>query len=268
MADSIRAITPDAYADKAWRRYSDYRFAAGAAVVSLAGAEVSAAALELPLGFVADGETVGLVAVLGLGNGNNLFVRPDGHWAGRYVPATLRSHPFRLARGEGDALTLCFDEASGLLAEKGAGEAFFEADGSPSPAIQQILEFAAKVSRGQDAVNAAAALLARHNVLEPWPLKIKDGDAERDLTGLLRVNEAALGALDDAAFLALRQGGALALAYAQLLSMPNINLLGRLAQAHADYLKNQALTAAEQKAMFQATGAGDDAIDWDKVFAE
>ena len=57
--------------------------------------------------------------------------------------------------------------------------------------------------------------------------------------GLFRLNEAALNALDDAAFLKIRKAGALPLAYLQLLSMDQMPVFERLnlaqkqlAQAH------------------------------------
>ena len=49
---------------------------------------------------------------------HNLFVGPDGHWLGGYVPASLRSYPFRVLGSEGSGqLALCVDEDSGLVVE-------------------------------------------------------------------------------------------------------------------------------------------------------
>ncbi|AWN35778.1 hypothetical protein DK427_08480 [Methylobacterium radiodurans] len=61
----------------------------------------------------------------------------------------------------------------------------------------------------------------------------QDEEGPRQVNGLHRISEAALNRLDDRAFGAVRQGGALAVAYAQLLSMGNSVDLGKLAQARA-----------------------------------
>ena len=50
------------------------------------------------------------------------------------------------------------------------------------------------------------------------------------MTGLLRIDEVRLNALDDASFLALRSAGALAIAYSQMLSMRRIAVFETLAK--------------------------------------
>jgi hypothetical protein len=64
-------------------------------------------------------------------------------------------------------------------------------------------------------------------------LTIRDGDQEKPVTGLFRIDEARLNALDDEGFLKLRKAGGLSIAYAQLLSMNNIQMLAQLAEARA-----------------------------------
>jgi len=268
---AINPVTREAYGARSWRRFSDYRFAATATVIRLAGTEISHAALAMPLAFAPVDGKPALVAILGFRQGQNLFVGPDGRWLGRYVPAAFRSWPFRLLKGSDGRATLGFDEASGLLAAPREGEAFFEENGEPSEALKQTLDFLANVSRSQDAADAASALLTQHGLLRPWPLKVKDGDQERPVNGLQCVDEAALGALSGEALLALSKGGALALAYAQLLSMANISILGQLAAAHAGAAQQAQARAANgngdlTKLFKPAEGQG--MIDWKKLLDE
>ncbi|CAM5507503.1 hypothetical protein ATER59S_03776 [Aquamicrobium terrae] len=265
---AINPVTREAYGARSWLRFSDYRFAASVTLIRLAGAEISHAALAMPLAFAQGEGKPAIAALLGFAQGQNLFVAPNGRWAGRYVPAAFRGWPFRLLKASDGQATLCFDEASGLLAGPGEGEAFFGPDGQPSEAIRQMLEFLGQVSRSQDAADAACALLAQHGLLEPWPLKVRDGERERAVGGLLRVNEAALNTLSADALLALRSGGALALAYAQLLSMGNVSLLGQLAAAHAG-AASQAQAAhpngnGDLTKLFKADD-GHGMIDWKKL---
>src|SRR3954465_962921 len=121
------AVTRERHASKAWRRYTSYAFAAGDAALPLVASELAQAVMTMPVAFVKQDGRFVLMAVLSLTPGRNLFVAPDGRWLGEYVPALLRSHPFRLLRPESAAESiLCVDEHSALVVDAGQGEAFFD----------------------------------------------------------------------------------------------------------------------------------------------
>jgi hypothetical protein len=63
-------------------------------------------------------------------------------------------------------------------------------------------------------------------------LIIKDEAQEKPVTGLYRVDETRLNALDDQTFLKIRKAETLPIKYAQLMSMANIQMLVQLAKAH------------------------------------
>src|SRR5690606_15378940 len=146
------------------------------------------------------------------------------------------------------------------------GEALFNDDATPTDAVQQVMQFLVQTTKGQEALSQAATALSQAGVLEPWPIKIKDGDKERDVTGLLRVNEQALNGLDDEAFLALRKVGGLQVAYAQLLSSANIGVLAQLEQAHEAIRQRQDAATADHQRQFQPNGSDNGTIDWSRIF--
>ncbi len=76
------------------------------------------------------------------------------------------------------------------------------------------------------------APLAEADVISEWPLKIQDGDQEKSVTGLYRIDEEKLNTLEDEKFLKIRKAGALPIAYAQLFSMGNIQNFLQLAKTH------------------------------------
>lgn len=236
MAQSpqLTAITAENFSGKAWRRYTGYAFAAGETLIPLVVAELAQAVPAMPLGFVQSGEGFQLVAVTALQPGANLFVAPDGRWLGAYVPAALRGYPFRLVKPQDRAdSVLCIDEASGLVVEAGQGETFFDEDAQPSKALRDVLELLSQVERSRMATQAAVDVLVAASLVQPWPLSIKQGDQNVPVTGLYRIDEAALNALDNEAFLTLRRSGALPVAYAQLISMNQLGVLQQLAQIQA-----------------------------------
>jgi hypothetical protein len=227
--------------------------------VPLVGAELPKAAMSLPIAFVQQEERSIPVAVLGIEPTTSLFVAPDGRWLGTYIPSALRSHPFVLARSEGDNRILCMDEESGLLTEAGQGEPFFDGAGEPAAGLKQVLEFLQQVDRNREQTSLVCQVLARLELIQPWPIQLKAGETERQIQGLCRIDEAALNQLSDEAFLELRRVGALPLVYCQLLSMQHIALLGRLLDLGA----NAGRSASKVSAPFSLEDQDVLKFDWD-----
>jgi hypothetical protein len=241
-----RPITTDNHADRRWQRHSGYAFTAKDAIAPLVVQELQKAILSLPIAFVPQAESYLLVAVLGLADGKNLYFAPDGRWVGGYVPAAFRGYPFALANTEDGQQVLCIDEDSGLIGTE--GEAFFNEDGTPSQAVSDVLNFLSQVGNNRIATQRLCGLLQKHQLFQPWPIKVHGEAGEQIVKGLYRIDEAALNQLPAEAFMELRDSGALVLAYCQLLSMQHLPLLGQLAQLHAQ---------AEQKAALPTTPSGE-----------
>lgn len=250
MIKSPVPVVPERHAGKRWLPNRSMAFAAAEAAIPLVAAEMPKAALAMPVAFVMQGGEALPVALVGLETGRNLFVLPDGRWLGEYVPAMLRGYPFVLGRpSDGGEPMLCFDEGSGLIADEHsvaavAGELFFAPEGGPSPALSGIIDFMRQVENSRVATARACAALMRHGLLVPWDLRVRNGAEEQAVTGLHRVDEAALNRLPDEAFLELRAAGALGVAYAHLLSQGKVGVLGQLAGLHARAAAQQAPAAA------------------------
>ncbi|SFV26764.1 SapC protein [Devosia crocina] len=265
MSD-IQPLRHSVHGSKRWLANADYRFAADVLMVPVALEELAAASVSLPLAF-AKGPTTSLIALTGLQQGKNVFVGPDGRWLGDYMPAVLRGFPFKLLPATEGKWALGFDHASGLIASGVEGEAFFTSEGKPTDAVQKTFNFLIRINSGLEQATKAVAMLSQHELLEPWPLKLKDGDIEIPVAGLLRVSETKLAALDAETFASLRSDGVLALAYAQLLSMANIDKLGKLARLQAHHAAQHALQADQVKSMFSAD-KHEDEIDWDAMLKD
>ncbi|MFD1252827.1 SapC [Devosia equisanguinis] len=263
MHSEIRPVRLATHRELAWKPSSGYAFASTSNVTQIAGEELGLMATQYVLGVI-DGEIPSMVALLSLTPGTNLFVGPDGRWLGDYVPAVMRSYPFKLIPAESGEFALAFDEGSGLLASAGEAEAFFDDQERPTERVSKILQFLVNLHRGIRTTNEAIGRLKERGLLEPWPLVIQDGENKVPINGLLRVSESALTQLDAVSFAALREGGTLAVAYAQLISMANLAKLGRLANAHAQYAERSRSQHEDVASMFASAKADDD-IDWDEV---
>ena len=92
------------------------------------------------------------------------------------------------------------------------------------------MNFLTQVEKSRMATNNMVKALAEAEVIREWPLKIKVGEETRNVSGLFCIDEQKLNSLEDEQFLTLRKAGALPLAYAQLMSMDNIQILEKLNQ--------------------------------------
>jgi hypothetical protein len=243
-------VTAERHASRWWHAPSSYSWAARDAVVPLVGSELARAALHLPVAFMRQHDAMAPFAVVGLEAGVSLFIAHDGTWTGGYVPAALRCRPFALVPTEDGRRVLCIDEQAGRVgADKGgSGQPFFSDEGKISPALQQFMDFLSSVESSRELTLKSSAALDHCGVLVPWEITIQTDSGMRRVDGLFRVDEEKLGQLDDQAFLELRKTGALALAYAQLLSAANLQLLGQRASARL---------AALQQPMTPVTASGD-----------
>ncbi|WP_151704841.1 SapC family protein [Nitrincola alkalilacustris] len=236
------AVSKVEHLNKCWNRYADYQFAAGDAVAPLVVAEMSRAAVHLPIAFIAQGEEFVPVALQGLAPGKNLLVAPDGRWLAGYTPSLYRSYPFQLATAEDGQMVLCVDQDSGLVVDGTEGEPFFEGD-APSKSVSDVLEFLKQTHASRLATSRICQVLQKHDLFEPWPITLKDGDKEQKVEGLFRINETVLSALSPDALAEVRDAGALVITYCQLLSMQHLNMLAELARvrSHADITRDEEL---------------------------
>jgi hypothetical protein len=247
-------VSRDRHIAKAYLGAKGYSVAATEAIIPLVAAELPKAVLSMPVAFMEQDGRFRLVAVLSLQPGQNLYVGPDGRWLGAYIPAALRGRPFALLQQEASAKgILCVDEASGLVVDAGTpgAEPFFAEDGTPTAALRQVLDFLSQVEANRTAGDRAMAALAAAGVIGPWQLGAETPAGRKTITGLHRIDEARLNALDEAAFLGLRASGALALAYAQLLSTGQLSTFQSLAQLQARLAQAQ----AQQQSVFEKSFA-------------
>lgn len=223
----------------------DMRWVSGLISVAIAAAEMPSAAVEFPCVMTRGTDGGGrLLAITGLEHGRNLFVDAQGHWSGNYLPAVLRTWPFRL-------LTEVDDEGARLVAvhrpalSVSQGDALFDEHGKEAPWVQAVLrelvalDAAATTTAEQVAALDAAGLLHERTLQAMLP-----GGRQMELTGFLSVDETKLNALTPAQAGELHRQGALSLAYLHLLSLRRFRPLMERAAAQ----EPEALAAAEARA--------------------
>jgi SapC len=251
------AITREHFSSKAWKRNASYLFARPLNTVPVVLAELGKLLPAIPIGFLQAGESFQLVAITALLPDSNFWVAPDGRWLGEYIPAVLRTYPFGLVTPEGRSeAILCVDESSALVVEKGKEEgesSFFDESGAPSQPINDILNFLSTIEQNRVATAIAVDALRSAGLIQPWALSTLHEGKSVAVSGLFRVDEVALNALDAGLLGALRNTGALVLAYAQIFSLGQVGLFDKFKTLQAQLIA-QAVSAAQPKNSAQRPG--------------
>lgn len=212
-----------------------YAFARNTNAVPLMTVEFAKAAAHYPIVFVQTGGQVVPVALLGLAERQNLFIRPDGQWDDAYIPAFVRRYPFIFAGDPGgERLTVCIDESFAGCNRDGVGDALFDAQ-APTPYLQRVLSFLAEYQLQYQATVALTGELRARSLLEPVRADVRlAGGHASSLGGFMTVARARLMQLEgDVAADMLRKGWLEAL-YLHLFSLERLGDLVTRMERHDD----------------------------------
>ncbi|MBO9707099.1 MAG: SapC family protein [Caulobacter sp.] len=201
-----------------------YSFAIAGTAVPVAVTEFAPSALSYPIIFAGD-ERVPL-AVMGLNNGENLFVQADGGFEpGAYIPAYIRRYPFVLANDDAqDRMIVCIDRASDLLSEAGETR-LFDDKGEPTEYTQNCIKFCDDFETERRRTDSFVQLLKDNDLFElkraTFTPQNADGSAGETQTvaEYYGVSEEKLNALSAEKTKELQASGALAQIYAHLVSL-------------------------------------------------
>lgn len=197
-----------------------YAFAASVRAVPVTLPEIWAAHKDYPIVFT-NLETPFPVAVVGVLEDRNLFMR-DGHWeAGRYVPAYLRCHPFAFAAEKDGRVAVAIDRAAATVSENPKYPFFV--DGKLAKETEDLMRFCAQYEAERartvefcEHLKALGLLAAQRATHKP------DGsDAEETLASYVSIDAEKLAALGDDAIIELHKAGRLPAAYLQVHSLEN-----------------------------------------------
>ena len=171
------------------------------------------------------GDNPAPLALLGLNEGQNLFVDAAGKWQeGAYVPAFVRRYPFMLAKLQPDSeeLSLCFDDSSGIVVADGP-EKLFEGT-EPSEVTKGILGFCEQFEQAVFRTRGFMEELAKLDLLIDGEVTIQQGDMKEPAVyrGFRMVAEEKLQNIRGDQARKMVQNGMLGLIYAHLFSLSQI----------------------------------------------
>ena len=214
----VVGVNPNLHADIRLDRAAGYGFAAGAQAVPLGLGEFEIAAQHYPIVFTT-GPSPAPVALLGLRQGENLFVQPDGTWRpNAYVPAYVRAFPFIFVDDPSGATTYVGMEPDAACLNVATGLKLFE-DGKPSAALNEAIGFCSTYRDNVTAAGVFARALDEAGLLaeEEATINFTAGGHAR-IRGFKLLPPDRLGLIADETFLDWRHRGWLGPIYAHLYS--------------------------------------------------
>jgi hypothetical protein len=226
--DKVRLPAPGATPD----------FCRSVNALALSFTEFNIAARDYPIVFAsADaGKSYAPVVVLGLADGQNLFVDAAGAWdVTTYLPAFVRRYPFCISRlrvqGEQrSAKVACVARAH--LDRRGVS--LFDAAGEPTPQWQAALRLIEGYENDLDATAQMCALFGDLGLFSPFTFQVMQDEAPGlTVQGMHRIDEQKLKALDPSAHKELVTRGLMGKIYAHIHSLENFARLYQRAVARA-----------------------------------
>ena len=201
-----------------------FGFAAKTNVVPLTVGEFAMAALSYPVIFA--GERYQPLAVMGIGQGTNLYVSEDGAFeVGAYIPAYIRRYPFVLANDQARGqLVVCIDRSSSLLGED-CELPLFDAQGEATDYTKNCIEFCNNFETEGRRTESFVNLLKELDLFEVRKAQMTptnpDGSVgePQPLAEFFAVSEEKLKALPADKLKELIDNGAVAQIYAHLTSL-------------------------------------------------
>lgn len=205
----------------------DYKFAHLVNAMPLTAVEFPNAVPEYAIVFTGTQEDKMMMpaAMLGLRNGENIFVSEDGSWQANYIPAFARRYPFVFsAKDEENTFTLCIDEEFSGCNQEGRGERLFDSEGEQTQYLQSIVEFVKEYQGHFQRTQIFCSKLKELDLLEPMQVSmtLKTGE-QISLSGLMAVNREKLKTLTGEQLVDLVQTNELELIYLHLQSLNNLS---------------------------------------------
>ncbi|MGE0682350.1 MAG: SapC family protein [Candidatus Binatia bacterium] len=202
-------------------RNAGYGFAAAAHVVPLGLEEVEVAALYYPI-LLTGGESPIPVALVGVREGQNLFVDRSGAWMpGQYVPAYLRAFPFLFVEDIEKGVRYVAIEAEAACLSTERGQPMFD-NGQPTPTLVEAISLSESLRNSLRQAAEWGKALEGVDMLDEREATIDFiGGEKARIGGFRTVDPKKFQALPNDTFLTWRHRGWLAPVYAHLLSGGN-----------------------------------------------
>jgi hypothetical protein len=236
---SLAPIQSNVHAELGMVERTNFPFAHGTNAIPITIDEFVVAQRYYPIVFTPQDNGAPL-ALVGLADGDNLFVDADGNWRqDTYIPAYVRRYPFLLARltPEAQDLSLCFDDSTALLSNSAEQKLF--AGTEPSELTKNVLQFCEQFEVAVQRTQAFMTELKELKLLQDTEANASINGQNLSFRGFKAVDEKALQEIRGDQARKLVKNGMLGLIYAHFFSLSNMQSLMALANAQGKLPQQQ-----------------------------
>jgi hypothetical protein len=197
-----------------------FDFAREARVLPLTLPELPRAQLSYPIIF-SDLENPVPMAMVGAGDGVNLFVDERGQWeTGDYVPAYVRCYPFTFANGPDGQYAAVIDRAAEVVSDM-PDQPFFDGD-KVTPETQTLIDFCGRCDAEREKTMEFGSFLLENKLLTKQQATQTSPDGRQlPIADFFAVDESVLNELKVTNLDAIMHNGFLACIFAHLFSLAN-----------------------------------------------
>jgi len=221
-----------------------FKFAKDTHLAAATIREFAQLAATMPLVFIEDtrANRFHVVAMLGMEQNQNLFLTGDS-WQGPHVPMNILRYPFDV-RPDGDKLGVYIDENSDLLGDE--GQPLFTEAGEPSEFLQNRQQFLADLANSEMTTQRFVDQVVELDLLDPIQIRLTyQQGQQRNVTGMLSINEKKLLELPEDKVVELHKSGFLGAMYAVMMSTGQLNRLVELSNGTDNPIRNMQLSVVK-----------------------
>ncbi len=195
-----------------------------AAILTLA--EFEKGSKTYPLLFIKDADDYVPVALFGLEDKQNLFLKWNNQWDADYVPAHIRRYPFSLATvEEGAEFLVCMDENATIIGKSGE-HALFLANGKQSEFLNEKIRFLQELQLEYEKTLVFTQKIHELELFEPMNANVTLNNGENlTISGFYVINKDKFQSLDSEIYKELINNNEMKLIYEHFSSLGNFSTL-------------------------------------------
>ncbi|MCP3850237.1 MAG: SapC family protein [Gammaproteobacteria bacterium] len=204
----------------------NFNFSKNTNAAILTTAEFEKGSKTYPILFISEGEDILPVALLGLEDKQNLFLKWNNQWDASYIPAHIRRYPFSLATVDSSSeFIVCIDEKATVIGKSGEHSLFLN-NGKQSDYLNEKIRFLQELQVESEKTLKFTKRVNELDLFEPMNANINLNNGDNiSISGFYTINKEKFKALDGQVFKDLVESDDMKLIYEHLTSLDNFSKL-------------------------------------------
>jgi hypothetical protein len=204
----------------------NFNFAKTTNASILTTAEFEKGSKTYPILFVMDGKDILPVALFGIEDKQNLFLKWNNQWDATYIPAHIRRYPFSLASVDTTSeFVVCLDEKATVIGKSGEFSLFL-ANGKQSEFLNEKIRFLQELQVEYEKTLLFTKKINELNLFEPMNANINLSNGDKlSVSGFFTISKEKFKQLDSEIYKDMVENDEMKLIYEHFSSLENFSTL-------------------------------------------